>query len=188
MFTPLPLAMNKLDEAVRQMDGVAIQAPPPMVEIGKRLRRSFELSRSTAYSGVSQSELRKLPYAYWLSDELCLTETDRELVLRYWNVHLPEALNSSHRRSKRRLTPLFFTYCEHFDPTKQEFREFALRFLQALQSAQGQFAEKLRELQRIYNFFIPAQASDRLAASFFLNHEKTVSTQMEEMLIMILVI
>lgn len=183
MFTQLPIAMTKLDDAVRQMDDVAIQTPPPMVEIGKRLRLAFESSRLTAYSGLSQSELRKLPYAYWLSDEPCLTKTERELVRRYWTVNLPEALASSHRRAKRWLTPLFFTYCEHFDPSKQEFRDFALRIVQAIQSAQGQFAEKLRELQRTYNFFSPTEGPSRLAATFFLDHEKTIANQMEEMLL-----
>jgi hypothetical protein len=34
MFSPLPTSMPKLEEAVRQLDEVALQSPPPMLEIG----------------------------------------------------------------------------------------------------------------------------------------------------------
>ena len=182
MFTPLPFAMTKLEEAVRRMDDVAIQAPPPMLEIGRRLRLSFERSRSKGYSDLGQSELRKLPYAYWLSDSACLTEIDPKLVTLYWTVHLPAALSSSHRRAKRWLSPLFFTYCENFDPTSQNFRDFASRLLYGLQSAQGLFADKLREMHRIYGFLNPAEAPKQLATYFFLNLDKTIDAQMAEMM------
>lgn len=175
--------MTKLEEAVRQMDVIAIQAPPPMVEIGKRLRLSFERSRSNDYSDVSRSELRKLPFAYWLNGAPSLAKTDPTLVRLYWNVHLPEAITSSHRRAKRWLSPLFFIYCENFDPENQEFVDFTSRLLNALQQAQGLFAITLREMHTNHSFLNPTNVPRRLAAYFFLSQDKTMDVQIMEMML-----
>ena len=183
MFTQLPFSMAKLEEAVRRMDVVAIQAPPPMVEIGKRLRLSFERSRSADYFSVSQSELRKLPFAYWLRGARSLAKTDPELVHLYWNVHLPAAIISSPRRAKRWLSPLFFTYCEHFDPANLEFLYFASSLLNAVQRAQGLFADKLREIHETHSFLKPTDVSGSLANYFFLGQGKTIDAQMAEMML-----
>jgi hypothetical protein len=183
MFTQLPTSMPKLEDAVRHMDEVIVQAPPPMLEIGLRLRMVYQRARPNAYMDLSQSELRKLPFAYWVGDEPSLQNTDAELTRLYWAVHLPGALLSSPRRAKRWLSPLFFTYCEHFDPGSAVFRDFASRLLTAIGLGGSLFAEKLLELQRNYSFFSPLDAPSRLASFFFLNQSKSIDTLMTESLL-----
>lgn len=183
MFTPLPTSMPKLEDAVRQMDEVEVQTPPPMMEIGKRLRLAYARARPNAYSELSQSEIRKLPFAYWVGDEPPLSETDAELIRRYWDEYLPDALQSSPRRAKRWLSPLFFTYCEHFNPTISGFRDFASKLVRAIGSGQGLFAEKLQDLQRRYGFFNPSEVSTRLANHFFVSQTKSIDQLMAESLL-----
>jgi hypothetical protein len=175
--------MPRLEEAVRLMDEVAVQAPPPMPEIGKRLRLAYLKARTSAYADLSRSEIRRMPFAYWLDKEPSLQQTDPELIRLYWDEYLPEAVQSSPRRAKRWLSPLFFTYCEHFDPANPTFRDFANRFLKAIALAQGLFAEKLRELHRTHNFFSPTDAPPRLANFFFLDQSKSIDTLMMELLL-----
>lgn len=175
--------MPKLEDAVRQMDEVTIQAPPPMMEIGQRLRLVYARARSNTYSDLSQSEIRKLPFALWLDDEPSLVDTDPELIRFYWDEFLPEALQSSPRRAKRWLSPLFFTYCEHFNPTSSAFRNFADKFVQAIGLAQGQFAEKLQDLQHQYNFFDPTEVPMQLASHFFANQSKPIDALMTDVLL-----
>lgn len=175
--------MVKLEAAVSQMDDVVVKPPPPMIEIGKRLRLAFERSRPTGYADLSRSELRKLPFAYWLSGEPCLINTDPDLVRLYWTVYLPEALQSNPRRVKRWLSPLFFTYCERFDSSSAEFRDFATNLLTSIQQGQGLFAEKLRYMHRTYDFFNISQVTSKLAESLFLGHQKTIDAQMVDVLL-----
>jgi hypothetical protein len=183
MFTPLPTSMPKLEDAVRQMDEVAVQTPPPMMEIGQRLRLAYARARSNAYSDLSQSEIRKLPFAYLVGDEPSLQDIDGELTRLYWDEYLPEALLSSPRRAKRWLSPLFFTYCEHFNPTSSVFRDFANKLVRAIGSAQGLFAEKLQDLQRRHGFFIPSEVPARLATHFFVNQSKSIDQLMADALL-----
>ena len=183
MFTPLPTTMPKLEAAVRQMDEVVLQAPPPILEIGQRLRKSYQRARSSAYSDLSQSEIRKLPFAYWVSDEPCLRDTDFELTQIYWDVYLPDALKSSPRRAKRWLSPLFFTYCENFNSDSSDFRDFARRLLKAIGLGQGLFLEKMRELQRAHSFFNPSEAPSKLANHLFLDQKNSLDALMMELLL-----
>jgi hypothetical protein len=183
MFTPLPTSMPKLEDAVRQMDEVEVQTPPPMMEIGKRLRLAYARARPNTYSELSQSEIRKLPFADWVDDEPLLMETDAELIRRYWDEFLPDALQSSPRRAKRWLSPLFFTYCEHFNPTSPGFRDFATKLVRAIGLGQGLFAEKLQDLQRRHGFFNPSEVPTRLANHFFVNQTKTIDQLMAESLL-----
>jgi hypothetical protein len=183
MFSPLPTSMPKLEEAVRQLDEVALQVPPPMLEIGKRLRLSYQRSRSTNYEDLSQSEIRKLPYAYWISGEAPLPEIDSKLTQLYWNTYLPSAIQSSPRRAKRWLAPLFFTYCEYFDVTNSSFNEFVKQLNKVLPLGQGILADKLRHLQLRLGFFTPSAAPRNLAAVFFLNQTKSIDELMIENLL-----
>jgi hypothetical protein len=183
MFTPLPISMVKLDDAVRLLDQVVLQAPPPILEIGQRLRLAYKKARSSGYVELSSSEIRKLPFAYWVGKEPVLNEVDADLVRMYWDELLPVALKSSPRRAKRWLTPLFFTYCEFFDPSDQEFLDFATRFLKAIQHAEGMFAEKLREMQKAHKFFTAAEASKNLANYFYLGQDQSIDTQLSHLLL-----
>lgn len=167
--------MSKLEAAVRLLDDPGVQPPPPnMMDIGWRLRKVYEQARASGYAGVSQPELRKLPFAYWTGSEPALTKTDPELVRQYWEVHLPAALLSSPRRTKRWLAPLLFVYCEHFSPRDTEFLVFAAQIAAVIQSAEGLLAQNLRHLHSTFRFFIPAEAIDRLAIFFFQAKSKSL--------------
>jgi hypothetical protein len=77
MFSPLPSAMAKLEAAVKRLDDPGVQPPPPnMMDIGQRLRKVYEQARASGYAGVSQPELRKLPFAYWAGSEVSVQPPD----------------------------------------------------------------------------------------------------------------
>lgn len=183
MFSPLPLVMSKLEDAVRLLDDIGLQPPPPdMMDMGSRLRRVYAQARATSYDELSSSELRKLPYAYWVDDEPTLAMTDPELVRLYWTIHLSDAVQSSPRRAKRWLSPLFFVYSEHFLHKDLMFTQFADGIVKALRSAQGAFADKLRELHRTHRLFSPEDAPSQLSHYFFLDQAKTIDQLLQDIL------
>jgi len=172
MFAALPTAFPKLQLVAHSMDAVVVAPPPPMEVIGKRLRRAFVLARGDGYQAVSLGQFRKLPYAYWLHPEPPLPLTDRALVQRYWTVVLPQATGSGSRRAKRWLTPLFFTYCEAFNPTDPWFKELAMRLRAAIGTIEGPFAEKLTSLQLEVAFFEPDAVPMNLAKALISHPER----------------
>lgn len=163
IFAPLPSAFPKLESRVRSMDQVVVIKPPPVDAIGRRLRSAYARARPDGYRSVTSGELRKLPYAYWLPPEAPLHETDAPLVQRYWSEALPEAMDSGPRRGKRWLGPLFFTYCEAFDPADEWFHEFAQRLLTTISRSQGGLGDRLKDLHQDVGFFNPAWVPTRLA-------------------------
>lgn len=183
MFSPLPTSMPRLKEAVRLMDEVAIQSPPSILKIGERLRLEYRRASASSYENLSQSQLRQLPYAYWLAESPCLQEEHQQLADLYWDKYLIAALQSSPRRAKRWLTPLFFTYCENFNPADPYFRDYASRLLRALPVSMGMLADKLRTLQNDYKFFSPDEVSSNLAKLFFLDHAKTLDDSMTNLML-----
>lgn len=169
LFAELPTAFPKLQAVVQTMDAVAVLSPPPVQAIGQRLRMAFERERPDHYRGVSISELRKLPFAYWLPPAPSLPLTDPDLVQRYWAEALPQAIQSGHRREKRWLLPLFFAYCESFDTGDQWFFDFAKRVSIAVGRSNGAFAAKLADMQRDVAFFQPNLVGPRLANALLAN-------------------
>lgn len=171
MFAPLPTKMEKLEAVLLQINAVTVQTPPPFVEIGKKLRLAYEQQRAQDYQLLSKSDWRQLPYALWVKGMPALYETDPILLNRYWSEVLPEALQSSPRRAKRWLMPLFFVYCNGFDPESIAFRGFAAKLRQVLQLAQGAMAAKMREMDERQDFFNPIRAPVNLASLFFTLHQ-----------------
>lgn len=163
IFAPLPTAFPKLQALVQAMDAVVVTMPPPIEAIGRRLRSAYARAKIDNYRTLSVGEVRKLPYAYWLPPERPLHAIHGPLVHRYWETAVPEAIASGPRRAKRWLTPLFFTYCEAFNPRDDWFRGFAHRISTTLQHSDGGFADRLKDLQRSVAFFDPALVPARLA-------------------------
>lgn len=174
MFHPLPTSMPMLEDVVRHLDGMIILPPPPILDIGLKLRKVFSRERENNYSGVTRSDLRKLPYAYWVDGHGVLADTDPVLVNKYWETILPEALSGNPRRAKRWLLPLFYTYCERFIRVDDEFSRYSKKLLNALDSSSGPFADNLKKLQNSYSFFDPTFAPNKLAAMFFLGRESSI--------------
>lgn len=182
MFTPLPTAMSKLEAAVSLLDDPGLLPPPPdMMDIGQRLRKVYARARVGGYAELSRSELRKLPYAYWLTFEPVLTRIEPELVRQYWDIHLPAALRSSPRRAKRWLTPLFYGYCEHFSPQNSDFLAYAAHLADTVQTAEGLFGQHLRHLQSTFRFFNPADAPLWLAIFFFHGRSKSIDELLQHL-------
>lgn len=163
MFASLPEAFPKLQALVRAIDAVPVTRLPPMEAIGRRLRNVYERSRGDGYRSLGVSDLRKLPYAYWMPPEPPLHEIHRPLVQRYWSDALPGALGSSPRRAKRWLMPLFFAYCENFAPKDDWFQDFAGRIARHVERSDGEVAKRMQGLQREVAFFDPAKVSQQLA-------------------------
>ena len=127
MFSPVPVAMEAFEAVLQRINAVTMKMPPPMMEVGRRLRLIYERQRSENYQLLSRSEWRQLPYSIWLDGLPSLMRTDSVLVDRYWNEVLPAALNDGPRRARRWLMPLFFVYCEAFVLDDLEFKVFALK-------------------------------------------------------------
>lgn len=179
MFSPLPSSMPMLENLVRFFGAVVVNPPPPMHDIGVRLRMIFSSQRVNDYSGVTRSDFRKLPFAYWVDGCDVLTETDSILVNKYWNTILPEALSGNPRRAKRWLLPLFYTYCEKFIRGDDGFSNYSQKLTKALESSSGPFADNLKKLQELHNFFNPSYAPNNLAAEFFLSRELSIDKLLE---------
>jgi hypothetical protein len=182
MFAPLPESFARLEAVVRQMDTVTAPRPPAIESIGRRLRAAFERARQGGYSGLTAGELRKLPYAWWLPSERPLHELHPQLVQLYWGQVLPSAIASGPRRAKRWLTPLFFTYCEAFDPRDEWFADFAARLRTNLERSEGSFAERLKDLDRSLGLFTPQVAAPALAASL-MGHPASLEMALEQHLL-----
>ncbi|MDH4381645.1 MAG: EH signature domain-containing protein [Gammaproteobacteria bacterium] len=183
MFTPLPSTWPALEAAVHHLGGVEVPPPPPIQELGRRLRGEYEKAQASGYADLRRSAWRKLPYAIWLDDEPGLSSIHPRLVTKYWEQHLPDALSGNPRGAKRWLAPLLYTYCEHFDAKSYEFATFATRLAKALNLAEGAFAEHLRELQAKHEFFEPANVAFELANWFFLGQTKSVDQLIEDLLL-----
>ena len=182
MFAPLPTSFPRLELLVQTMDALVVVSPPPIEAIGVRLRAAFERARASDYRDVSMSELRKLPFAYWVAGAEPLPVLEQGLVQRYWNVHLPQAIESGPRRAKRWLAPLFFTYCECFNPDDPWFLEFALRVEAVVARSEGAFADKLATLQGDIAFFRPLEVGPRLAKALVL-HSKSLESALADHLL-----
>jgi hypothetical protein len=165
IFVTPPSSWPRLALATQELDSVAIKPPPDFEDIGKRLRRAYAAARADRYERLSAGLLRKLPYAYWLEQAEPLSAVEPELVARYWTELLPQALDSGPRRAKRWLTPLFYTYCERFAPDDEVFLDFARRMSTLMTRGQGQFVERLINLQREVSFFSPGVVAGKLAAA-----------------------
>ena len=183
MFTSLPSSMQQLAAAVRSMDAVTVQSPPEMIELGRRLRLIYRQARANGYVGLSRSELRRLPFAYWVERQPGLHEVEPALVRRYWEELLPSVLKEGPRRARRWLAPLLFTYCESFDSTDAAFNAFAQRVSAAVEAAEGPFADKLRSMQRQHSFFVPPKAVASLAMWLFRDSDKSLDDCMTELLL-----
>lgn len=183
MFAPLPVAMEKLEFALQSLNAVAIQTPPPIMDLGRRLRAIYERQRPQGYQLLSKSDWRQLPYALWLKGAPALTDTDPSLVNRYWTEALPAACSHNPRRTRRWLTPLFFTYCETFAPADPGFQAFAQNFRQVLEAAIGPMAEKLRAMHAGMAFFDPEHAAQGLASLLFVKDSASIDTLMAEELL-----
>lgn len=171
MFALLPASFPNLAALVQSMDKALVVTPPPIEAIGKRLRAAFGRAKSGQYGGLTQSELRKLPFAYWVSGAPPLPVEHPDLVQRYWLQELPAATRSGARRAKRWLAPLFLSYCEAFDPRDNWFLDFSEKVESAVRLSDGAFAEKLRELHQDVAFFRPHEVAAKLAARL-LSHPK----------------
>lgn len=182
LFAALPNSFPSLQQVARDMGGVAVTPPPPMEEIGKRLRSSFERARHEHYQGLSRVELRKLPFAYWVKGEPPLPDLHPQLLKRYWTEVLPEAFAGGPRRARRWLLPLLYTYCEAFDSANPKFLDFAIKLRFVIEQAEGALAERLRQMQENISFFDPRQAPKRLAKEFLLGSSGLNETMQELLL------
>lgn len=165
MFAALPEAFPKLQALVQRMDAVAVISPPEMETIGRRLRGAYERAKGDGYQSLGVSDLRKLPYAYWLPPEPPLHEIHWPLVQRYWSEALPGAIGSGPRRAKRWLQPLFFAYCENFAPKDDWFLDFAGRLAWHVYRSEGEVAKRMQGLQREVSFFQPTKVAEQLASA-----------------------
>lgn len=182
LFVALPKAFPSLEQIARDMGGVTVTPPPPMEEIGKRLRVIFERSQHDQYRGLSRVELRRLPFSYWVEGAPPLPDVHPLLLTRYWTEVLPEAFAGGGRRARRWLLPLLYTYCEAFNSRDDEFLDFASKLRVVIDSAGGALAERLQQMQRSISFFDPKEAPKRLAREFLFG-VKGLTESMQELLL-----
>jgi hypothetical protein len=164
------------------MDAAVLAKPPTIEVIGRRLRAAYARAQADGYRHLPMGSIRKLPYAYWCMPEAALPALHPALVKRYWSEALSDALRSTPRRAKRWLTPLFFTYCESFNPGAAVFQDFARRLAVQLPRGEGEFARRLMTLHGDVAFFDPARVPERLAAAL-VTHPKPLDVAFESYLL-----
>lgn len=170
--------MAKLQAAVDLLDDPGFVPPAPDIfDMGVRLRKVYAEARASDYRTLSRSEIRKLPFAYWVNSDAALPSIEPELVSDYWGKHLPAALRASPRKAKRWLTPLLHIYCVHFSKTDLFFNDFAAKLVSFLPASHGRFAKKLVDLHAAHGFFDPAAGPNKLANYFFLSMGQSLGAQ-----------
>ena len=179
MFAALPAGFPKLQFVMQNLRTIAVERPPDIRAIGVRLRAQYRSARASGYKSLLVSSIRKLPFAYYLDVQPCLKEVEPALVTRYWSEALPNAMQQA-RRSKRWFKPIFFTYCQHFNLKSDDFREFAVSALSALEPrADDLFVKRMQRLQTELTFFQPNRVGSVLASAL-VDSKKTLNQALEE--------
>jgi len=161
VFVSLPSRFAKLEQAVQSLGKFTLAPPPPLEDVGLRMRKLYARARAQGYEGLSRGAIRRLPYALWVAGERPLHEVEPDLVKAYWERHLPAAAAHT-RAAKRWLLPLFYTYSHWFSREQLDFLRHAQRLRQVVQQAQGPFAEWLRTLETEYSWFSPDEVGGLL--------------------------
>lgn len=179
MFAVLPSGFPKLKYAVQNLRKISIERPPDVRALGVRLRAQYASARASGYKSLLMSSIRKIPYAYFMDSQPCLSELEPSLVSRYWGEALPIAMQQP-RRTKRWFAPIFFTYCQQFQLQSTDFREFASKVLLALDlQSNDLYAQRMQSLQKELSFFQPNRVGPILASAL-LESSKTMSQALED--------
>ncbi len=178
MFAVLPSGFPKLQFAVQNLRKISIERPPDVRALGVRLRAQYKSARASGYKSLLMSSMRKIPFAYFMDVQPCLSELESTLVSRYWAEALPAAMRQA-RRSKRWYSPIFFTYCQQFHLQSSDFRDFASRALSALDlHSDDLYVQRMQRLQKDLSFFQPNRVGPILAIAL-LESSKTMSQALE---------
>ena len=178
MFAVLPAGFPKLQFAVQNLRKISIERPPDVRALVVRLRAQYKNARASGYTGLLMSSIRKMPFAYFLDVQPCISELEPSLVRRYWGEALPAAMRQT-RRSKRWYAPIFFTYCQQFHFQSTEFRDFATRALSALDlQSDDLYVLRMQRLQKDLLFFQPNRVGPMLA-SVLIESPRTLSQALE---------
>jgi hypothetical protein len=178
MFAALPTGFPKLQFAVQNLRKISVERPPDVRALGVRLRAQYKSARAIGYKSLLMSSIRKVPFAYFMDVQPCLSELESVLVSRYWGEALPIAMKQA-RRSKRWYSPIFFTYCQQFHLQSTDFRDFATKALSALDlQSDDLYVQRMQRLQKDLSFFQPNRVGPILASAL-LESSKTMSQALE---------
>ena len=170
-FATLPEGFPRLREIAAKFSDVIVIPKPDTTDLGLRIRRLYAQEAKRRYEGIRSIHLRKLPYAYFLDGLAPISEEHPELLARYWDTELPQALASSTSRARRWLTPLLHVYVERFTLEPGEFANFAKSLRLAVLGADtgGDLLGLVQEAQKEYRFLQPAIAAEDTAARAAIN-------------------
>lgn len=178
MFAVLPAGFPKLKFAVQNLRKISVERPPDVRALSVRLRAQYRNASTSGYTSLFMSSIRKIPFAYFMDVQPCISELEPTLVSRYWEVALPAAMRQT-RRSKRWYAPIFFTYCQQFHLQSSDFRDFATRALFALDlRSDDLYVLQMQKLQKDLSFFQPNRVGPRLASAL-LESSRTMSQALE---------
>lgn len=176
-YVKLPEGFPKLRQMAEQVSDTIQIRKPDTTTLGLRIRRLFAQESSRGYSGIRSIHLRRLPYAYFIDGLAPLSEEHPELLSRYWDVELPQALAPSTRPARRWLTPLLLVYVERFTLAPGEFADFAKSLRLAVVGADP--AEDLlgmiQDAHKDYRFLQPAITAEDTAARVARNLAQTAA-------------
>lgn len=165
-FAMLPRGFPKLREIAAKVGDEAPIPRPDTTALGLRIRRLYAQESRRGYEGIRSIHLRQLPYAYFIDGLVPFSEEHPELLSRYWDVELPQALASSTRRARRWLTPLLLVYVERFTIAPGEFASFAksLRVAVVGSNPAIDLLGMVQEAHKDYRFLQPAITAEDTAA------------------------
>jgi hypothetical protein len=117
-FTGFPTELPAITRAVSNLLSEPLGPPPDMRSLGQKTFDVFQQNKLNL-DLVRKRDWRHVPYAIWLQKDIGL-QKQSEVIDRYFEVELAEALNST-RRPLKWGRPLVFVYIEQFnfeDPPK----------------------------------------------------------------------
>lgn len=171
-FATLPDGFPKLREMAAKVSAMFPIQKPDTAALGLRIRRLYAHEAGRGYEGIRSIHLRQLPYAYFVDGLASLSDEHPELLARYWDTELPQALTSPTRRARRWLAPLLLVYVERFTLAPGEFAAFAKSLRLAVVGADpaSDLLGMVQEAQKEYRFLQPAITAEdtatRVAANF----------------------
>ena len=111
-FTGFPTELPAITRAVSNLLSEPLGPPPDMRSLGQKTFDVFQENKSNL-DLIRKRDWRHVPYAIWLNKDIGL-QKQSEVIDRYFEVELAEALNST-RRPLKWGRPLVFVYVEQFN-------------------------------------------------------------------------
>ena len=149
-FIGFPTELPAITKAVSNLLSEPLGPPPDMRSLGQKTFDVFQQNKSNL-DLIKKRDWRHVPYAIWLQEDIDL-RTQADVIDRYFEVELTEALNDT-RRPLKWGKPLVFVYIEKFNFEDPLFQKLSKHTRDLFASPKFDNASSLVGLARSLNLF-----------------------------------